>query len=343
MTDVPEVGADLAQFAPDQHRLRVRNAGDLLGLVPYLLGFHPSESLVVLLLREGRLILSARVDLLTGISRRRLVADYRGRFRRIIRSNAATGVVLIGYSRWGAPARELTSAVADALGDVGLVDALYVEGDRWWSLTCPPGCCPPDGRPYDPGSAVLAAEAVYSGLSAEPDRAALARRVEGPAVEDVGRLADLATRIVAELAPLSEPERVSTMGRLVGTGLHGRPLGDADRLRLAVLAADLKARDFAWATMDRLRAAAHLELWLQVVASAPPAYAAGPLCLVGMAAWISGNGALQVCALTRVQAIAPRYTMAGLLAELNDRAVPPSVWDELAPALRAVAASQERG
>jgi hypothetical protein len=45
-------------------RLKVRRPDDLLAVIPYLLGFHPDESLVAVFVRSGRVILTARMDLL---------------------------------------------------------------------------------------------------------------------------------------------------------------------------------------------------------------------------------------------------------------------------------------
>ena len=42
---------------------RVRSPGDLIDLIPYLLGFHPRSSLVLIGLHEGRVAATARADL----------------------------------------------------------------------------------------------------------------------------------------------------------------------------------------------------------------------------------------------------------------------------------------
>ena len=44
-------------------RLSVRTVDDLVGLVPYLIGFHPRDSLVVIMLCDGQVEVTARVDL----------------------------------------------------------------------------------------------------------------------------------------------------------------------------------------------------------------------------------------------------------------------------------------
>lgn len=111
-------------------------------------------------------------------------------------------------------------------------------------------------------------------------------------------------------------------------------MSDADCARLALLALDLEARDVAWSMMDRTHALDHVDLWRQVVARTVSPVESAPLCLLGMAAWISGNGALMVCCLERVTAIDPGYTMGGLLEDINQRGLPPAFWDKLGQAIR---------
>src|SRR5215472_69399 len=49
--------------ADDASVLRVRNPGDLIEAIPYLLGFHPRDSLVIVGLVGTRVSITARVDL----------------------------------------------------------------------------------------------------------------------------------------------------------------------------------------------------------------------------------------------------------------------------------------
>jgi hypothetical protein len=53
---------------------------------------------------------------------------------------------------------------------------------------------------------------------------------------------------------------------------------------------------------------------------------AGPAAVLGLAAWLAGHGALAWCAVDRCQAVDPDNTLAGLVAEVLARAVPPSAW-----------------
>jgi hypothetical protein len=310
--------------------------GDVVALVPYLLGFVPSDSIVAVLLRDARVVLTARLDLpapgtageapevlreLTGL-RRRTGADHQ---------------ILLGYGTAG-EGRLLLTAMAGRVGRETF-DVLWVEPDRWWSLTCTTGCCPTEGTPYELTSHPLAAEAVLAGLAAAPDRSAVAAMVRGPeSTSTPDELAEL-TRRTAEYAedvagwPLGLRKR--RIAELVRAGLDGPPPGEDDCLLLAVLAADVRVRDVAWAAMSRERAEDHLALWRRVVAGAPPALASAPLGLLGMAAWINGNGALLNCCIERLELSDPGYSLLDICRMISTRALPPSLWEELSAAMRA--------
>jgi len=373
-------------------RLRVRRPADFLAVIPYLVGFHPSESVVAVLCRDGRVLLTARMDLPPP----ELAGELSWHLRTMSRRHDVDELVLVAYSSDLEGARWLLERV---VGDppTAVRDALLVGDGRWWSLTCPAGCCPDEGRLYDLGGHPLAAEAVYAGLSAEGDRSVLARQVGGPpGAEEPQLLAllDAVRQRTASLPPEAATRLVVETVRRLRTGAG--PVEDADCLLLAVLVEDLVVRDVAWVMMTRedsdddlrlwgrvvarapqvvaagplglLGAAAwisgngclllavlvedlvvrdvawvmmtredsddDLRLWGRVVARAPQVVAAGPLGLLGAAAWISGNGALQNCCVERLEQIAPSYTLGAVLADISERALPPSAWDDMAEDLR---------
>lgn len=310
-------------------RLRVRRPADFLAVIPYLVGFHPSESVVALLFRQGRVLLTARIDLPPP----ELADEVSAHLREVSGRHQVDEVVLAAYSRDLSGARLLVERVV-ADPPVPVRDALLVGGGRWWSLTCSSGCCPEEGTPYDSTGHLLAAEAVYAGLAVERDRSALAGRVSGPPSAAEAPL-------LARLAPLRQ--RVAALG----TAGAGRLMADTvrrlradpepvdeDCLLLAVLAEDLVVRDVAWAMMRRPDIGADVGVWGRVVARAPRAVAAGPLGLLGAAAWISGNGALQNCCVERLKLLDPTYTLGALLAQISEAALAPSTWDAMAEDLR---------
>ncbi|MGO2002670.1 MULTISPECIES: DUF4192 domain-containing protein [Micrococcaceae] len=147
-------------------QLSVSDAEGVISLVPHLLGFHPRESLVVLIMREKALEATLRVDLpapgtgLMGARRfTRQLVDY------LRAAPEADGACLVLYSELAhaeghlLPYRDFTDAVTSQLQRCGyqVPDAWLVGCGRWWSYFCGgPTCCPTSGRPIE---SVLLSEA----------------------------------------------------------------------------------------------------------------------------------------------------------------------------------------
>ncbi|MEV6374232.1 DUF4192 domain-containing protein [Micromonospora musae] len=319
-------------------RLAVRSPADLIAAVPYLLGFHPAESVVVVAMRGRRVVFAARADLPDpaedpGAPLRHL-AHVVGRQR----ANAAT---VVGYG----PAHRVTPAVdatRDALAEAGLVllDALRVTDGRWWSYLCDEaGCCPPEGRRYDPGASEITASAVYAGQVALPDRDALVAQVapvDGAAREAMRRATAEAEQRLARL--LGEASADDPLGggpvRAAGEAAvrealrrqrRGERLGDDEVAWLSLLLTRVSVRDHAWERTDgRDR---DIRLWTDVLRRAEPELIAAPASLLAFAAWRAGQGALAAVALERALAEHPDYSLALLLDDLLRRGVPPSELD----------------
>lgn len=76
--------------------------------------------------------------------------------------------------------------------------------------------------------------------------------------------------------------------------------------------------------MDPAHRGAHIRLWTDVVRHAQAGYAAAPASLLAFTAWQSGNGALANIALDRALADTPGYSMAELIRQAVNAALPPS-------------------
>ncbi|CAA9300573.1 MAG: hypothetical protein AVDCRST_MAG48-1288, partial [uncultured Friedmanniella sp.] len=150
------------------------------------------------------------------------------------------------------------------------------------------------------------------------------------------RLRGLVALARGRLSGLDRSDAAQAMADEVRAGLAspGGP-DEAAAARLAVLALDLAVRDVGWALVSRGTAEEHQRLWARVVAGSPPEVASAPLGLLGATAWVGGNGALLNCCVERLERDDPGYTMGRLLADLSERALPPSLWDELVGGLRA--------
>ena len=327
-----------AQTDPAPTVLRVREPGDILGVVPYLLGFHPTESLVAAFVRQRQVVVTARIDLAATADVEALVDQLELVGRRV----GSRSLVLIGYSTDGG-VRDLMRDLADLI-PLDLVDVLAVSGDRWWSVCCDPGqrprpgregCCPPEGRPYDVASHPLAAAAVMAGISATGTREDIADLAAGPPAADQDRLSGLAEETTRQLAGVGRRRRRQRMRRLVGRTLRSDGPTEAEAIEMAVLARDVTVRDAAWVLMARESAADHVAVWRRVVSVAVWPCEAAPLGMLAVAGWLSGNGALLNCCIERLERVAPDYSLLELCREISDQAIPPSHYDSIAEEMRA--------
>jgi hypothetical protein len=338
---------------PADHRLVLRSASDLLAAVPYLIGFHPTDSVVVVALRGRRVVFAARGDLppATAAGRHDLAVHFGGV---LARQNAA-GVAVIGY---GDPDRVAPAvrAVSDVLARTGLaiLDELRVTDDRYWSLSCDdPDCCPPAGVPFDAGSSEVAAAATYAGHVALPDRQALVDRVApvvGPARTAMRRATRRAERRLDRLLAgaagddLLGARALRTAGATAvddAAARHrdGGPLTDDEVAWLSLLLSYVPVRDHAWRRLtggDEWQ----LALWTDVLRRTEPALAPPPASLLAFAAWRAGQGALAAVALDRALLADPAYSMAVLLDQAVRAGIPPSAVDDWPNARRATPADR---
>lgn len=319
----------------DPPRIKVRGPEDFLAIVPYLLGFHPTESVVILFFERGRIALTARMDL-PGVCGApptlRLLADQIVELAQRVR---AESIVLICYSTAAERRQDFDEFARDTR--LATIEALQVSPTHWWSLLCTRlECCPSEGTPYDLSGHPLCAEAVLAGMGALPDRSAVAAFVNGPPAEDLERLDDLGSQRLQDLARVDRTERKRHMRRAIERALaEPTALTDDECAQLAALCVDLEVRDVAWALMTRESADSHLALWRRVVSRTGDWLTPGPLGLESLAAWIGGDGALLNCGIARLESLRPDYGLLEVLRDLSWRALPPSAWDRLGPAMRA--------
>ena len=313
--------------------LRIRNTDDLLGVVPHLLGFQPSESLVLVVAEGGRVRVTVRADL-AEVARPGVVEELLGR---ITARFPEASFWLIAYGAAAAQCWQVLGRCERFLPeDVSYV--FRVDGQRWWadSPDTPPGV-------YSPSGNALSKLASRHGLPARPSRADLAKLARADSDVDLAVFAR-AKSLVASTAVAHLPE---LMRQTLAECLGGQP-EDALCARLAVLADDPDARDVALLSMDADDAAAHLALWLRVLRRCLPPYQAQVLGLLGMAAWIAGDGALSVICLERAEALEPELPLVEILKMTNAMMISPNSWPEIRRQLTrstgdAVPAVTERG
>ncbi|WP_435124382.1 DUF4192 domain-containing protein [Micromonospora tulbaghiae] len=310
-------------------RLSLASINDLLAAVPYLLGFHPADSIVTVGLTGRRITVAARADLPEPAA----VTDWAHlaarQHRALLRNVDATAAILIGYG----PATTVTPVVdtltprLDAAG-ITVLDALRVTDGRYYSYRCPdPRCCPPDGVPFDPHHSPTALHAIVAGQTALPNRAALVASLAptgGATTGGASRRAQeraLTAMISGGRAALIRAGNTA-IDEAFTRYAAGSVATDDEVAWLSVLLTDVAVRDRAsQATGDQPW---HLALWTDITRRADPAYAAAPASLLALTAWRQGQGALAAVALDRALAADPHYRLAHLIDHALRHGIPPA-------------------
>jgi hypothetical protein len=323
-------------------RLSAGSPEAVLAVVPHLLGFYPERSLVVIGLggQPSQVRVTFRYDLPEppdGLE----VVDLAEHAASVLCRQEIPLAILIGYGTKAA-ATPVLQAVTRTLtiAGVSVGEVLRAEAGRYWSLLCgSPSCCPAEGQAFDPGSHPVAAAMTEAGHGAHPDRAALARTLQPPSgtAEQVRRATDDAMGQLAELVARGQAAgdrdpglRVARAGRAavkhaIRTYRAGGAITAGDQLGwLALLTADLRVRDDAWARMDPARGAEHIRLWTDVLRAAAPEFVPAPASLLAFTAWQAGDGALAACAVDRALVADRDYSMALLIDDALQAGLPPS-------------------
>ncbi|MFI5916489.1 DUF4192 domain-containing protein [Dactylosporangium sp. NPDC051541] len=316
-------------------RLAVRNLHDLVVLLPYLAGFHPSDSLLYVLIRDRRLVGLVRTNLTTD--------DVAARDAGIAAVREASAlqqipeVVLVGYGD-EAPVAAAVAAATEALqtDSVDIMAQVRVADGRGYLLDG-------DGRPVSdfplqPDHAPAVAGAVAQGLVAYSSRDAVAARVAAVtgtqrAAMDTAdqaarsRLLDLYREVlgsepaqpVSALAPILRERGTAAVHDARQRAGDGQVLADADVAWLVLLLRQADVRD------DTLRGCdgspAEVALWTDITRRADPSAALAPACLVAVNAYLAGDDMLVNTAIERALRIDPQHRLAQLLFDIQRRGI----------------------
>lgn len=321
---------------PTAPAVTLRGPAQIVAAVPYLVGFHPAGSLVVVGLQgDPRAVcLTLRVDLPPVDDRAELCSALA---LHLSHAGAHTAIAVVFSEQPGErPEAGLIAVLGEATRDegIGLDDALWVRSGRWRSYRCRDSdCCPRAGTPVDAGSvADLAAASAWLGDVVHGSRADLERSlapVTGGCRDDLDHTFEWVSRqLIDELAARGWESVAEDSVELLAEAIAARAecqvqLTPAKLARIALGLADIRVRDRAllWAG-GRLEHAAEA-LWVELARSATPPYDAPPATLIAVHAYLRGNGAYARIALDRALASDPAYSLAQLLAEGLDRGVPP--------------------
>lgn len=326
--------------------LRLRSPTDVCEAVPYLVGFEPTESLVVISLRGSRQRAGviARLDLPDAGAAPTLaevVADH-------LQRDGAGAAVVVAYTEAACSAADVgVQAVLDACDSrgIGVVEALRVSTGRWTSYLCQDACCPPGGTPLRNRLAepsVLGAALALEGRQVLASRSELERSIAPVrGLLAAAMRARLEAEVDAFLAavrgprlPLYADDTVRLVRDWVDRSARGEVLtvDDAARMLIGLLDRDVRDRCFGGGmgnlvdTNEPPIGAEALDLWRELLRRALLPRTAAPVAtLLAASAYLDhGDGALANVALDRALADQPTYFMARYLRALLDGGIAPS-------------------
>lgn len=292
--------------------ISLRSPGALVACTPYLVGFTPTDSVVVVWLKDGAILVTQRANLAEAL------ADPEGLYAPLRRHQPDEAIIMF----WGpkeAQQDDILSLIEYGKADVTVRDALWVNGDRWGSYECSDSeCCPPTGHPIDH---TLAAD--VASVSPEPVSHRETLHAE---------LQPLGTERMKLLDPHSiEGWRDKAIDRVIRMWLDRDHYADRTLVKVGRSLHDIRVRDsILWMaaslTPEEKREAYHLVAGVCRVMH--PLDSAPVLTTAAVLAWLSGDGARANVAVDYALRIDPDYSLAHLISTTLSAGMPPTAWVE---------------
>lgn len=314
--------------APLRASISFAEPGEFVAAVPYLLGFHPHESLVVVTLTGSEpAVLGAtlRVDL-PDPRHYQLVVD------QLVapaeqHEARAIAVVVLGGGRPDPPLelphRDLVELIEKVMTDAGisLVHAVWAdsvtEGTTWWCYD-DPECT---GQIPDPAASQLAAMNAVDGVVTFRSRDELAATVAPDPPEALRRRAELLDGASATGSP---EDGLRLVRDLIDEGLSdAADLSDRQLIDVVTALRDGTVRDTCLAMALGSKAREAERLWTALTRALPDSARVESACLLAASAYLRGDGAMAGLAVERALDADPRHLLACLLRRALDLSLPP--------------------
>jgi hypothetical protein len=309
---------------------------DLLAAIPFLIGYHPVDSLVIVSLKEECVGMAMRVDYPSSE-----IADVAGTFDALMYHlvrEGAQGALVVAYVPQGRQdGMHILENISVALSraEIPIRESLLIAEGRWRSVLCANAqCCPEEGNELlEISSSRIAVEQVAEGrpmpygdregmeesissLSLSTEKEFVAA-VEQARIDFQGEQIHAAQRCGA-LSVLDLASRFIA-------GSLGRDIGSDQELSALVLASlsDIQVRDFALGSHDEVSIEVYWSMWRYLLRIAPSGFVAPVASLLAAISYERGEGALAQRCLDRAFADDPSYSLAGLLRRVFNAGWPP--------------------
>jgi hypothetical protein len=302
---------------------------DLIAAIPFLIGYHPVDSLVVVSIKDNCVGMAMRIDYPDDLpaSAYDLLASH-------LQREGSSGALLVAY----VPATRndgeaVLSDLAAALTriDVAIDESLLIKDGRYRSMICQDlQCCPPGGRDLPEISASrIALEHVVAGRTMPfANIEALTQSIAPLVISEDLKWIDQVCKFtkVNKKTDLNALQRdgATAVIDLAGEFTAGRGTEDLElTARVIGRLADIQVRDFALGTHTDEDLDSYFLMWRQLMRMAPVGQVAPVASLFAALAYESGDGALAHRALDRALADVNGYSLALLLRRVFTAGWPP--------------------
>jgi hypothetical protein len=302
---------------------------DLLAAVPFLIGYHPKDSLVLISLRDDTIGLAMRVDYPKELDSTQIK-----KLAQHLLREQSDAVLIVAYVPADLVNGEfLLAPLMKEIDSHGLIlrECLEVKNEHWKSLLCYDlTCCPVEGNPLPkmeesrvvaeqivkghrlPFNSVETLKESLSSFKTDPELAKLVRKIspinyDAPDFRNEQRLGALA---VSDL--LSD---YTTTGYSENKALLALVL---------VRMQDLQVRDFAMGITNSENIETLATMWHHILRIAPKGYIAPAATLFASVSYENGDGAMAQRALDRAFEDDLGYPLAKLLRRVFAAGWPPS-------------------
>jgi hypothetical protein len=301
---------------------------DLLAAIPFLIGYHPENSLVLVALKDDSVGMAMRVDMPTDIAPESydLLASH---FQR----EAADAALIVAYvdSQSDPEAVLINTSAALLRAGISIKESLIVSDGRYRSMLCHDSeCCSPLGSPIpDIDSSRIAAEHVIAGHPMPfANVSGLVQSIAAlpSAMQESWQSEVRAFWIESDSENLIDLQRdgATAVIDLAGEYVQGRGAEDRELVaRVIGRISDIQVRDYALGSHNEETADAYWQMWRELLLIAPRGFVAPIASIFAALAYERGEGALAHKALDRALADDERYSLALLLRRVFTAGWPP--------------------
>ncbi len=308
---------------------------DLITAIPFLLGFKPTDSIVLIAVQGGSLGVVMRVDLPNALATEEidLLAHH-------LLRDGADAALLVAYlpdSRDDGDLLLISLGAGLIRNGIEVQESIVVSNGRYRSIICRDlNCCPSAGQelPEIESSEIAAQHVIagipmpYSHISELIDSLAAAPTSTNPRWCD-----EVARFLISDGEPdqrALQRDGVETMDLLLdefrlGHGIREEILA----ARMIGRMSDVHIRDYALGVHSEESFDLYFTMWRELLRLAPPGFIAPLACIVAAMSYESGDGALAQKALDRAIADEPGYPLAGLLRRVFNAGWPPQSFAQM--------------